>query len=330
MRDEHDPASPAVRLPTDDILEAISDGFLALDPDWRFTVFNAAAERAFAVRRAEVLGRTIWEVSPAIVGTEFERRYRAAMDDRVAQDFEIETRLRPGRIHEIRAFPLQDGIGIAFRDITERKVAEERQALLVHELNHRVKNILATVQSIASSSFRSAQSVTEAQEAFESRLFALSRVHDVLTRENWEGAGLREVVAEALAPFRHEAGDRCTIGGPPVRLSASLALAFAMALQELATNAVKYGALSNEAGRIAVTWQLAAAPDQHRVRLCWAETGGPRVEAPTRRGFGMRLLEAGLARELDGQSSIEFAETGVVCRIDARLAARGSGSPAHG
>jgi PAS domain S-box-containing protein len=218
---------------------------------------------------------------------------------------------------------IKDGIpartlGVAV-DITEMKTAEEHQQLLINELNHRVKNTLATVQSIASQSLRNAETASEARDAVEGRLFALSRAHDVLTRENWDGAYLREVVQEAIAPFQAEEHSRFDLHGQDVRLSPRIALAVAMALQELGTNAVKYGALSNQTGRIAISWSITRQTGGMRLELTWKETGGPPVVEPNRRGFGTRLIERSLAQELHGDVTITFAPTGVVCTIHAPL-----------
>jgi two-component sensor histidine kinase len=190
-------------------------------------------------------------------------------------------------------------------------------------LNHRVKNTLATVQSIASQTLRNTPSITAARPALEERLFALSRAHDVLTRENWEGAGLIEIVWEALAPYRHERENRLHLEGPDVRLSPRMALATAMALQELATNAVKYGALSDAGGQVRIAWGVTRENGGQRLHLTWSESGGPPVKPPQRRGFGTRLIERSLAQDLSGTVEIEFAPTGVVCTVNAPLAGTG-------
>ncbi|MEZ0171401.1 sensor histidine kinase [Microvirga sp. TS319] len=208
-------------------------------------------------------------------------------------------------------------IGVAL-DITARKKAEEHQQLLINELNHRVKNTLATVQSIATQSLRSAATTTEAREAVEGRLFALSRAHDVLTRENWDGASLAELVQQAIEPFRG-AKDRFEVSGPDIRLPPRIALALAMALQELGTNAVKYGALSREGGHVAIGWIVPDRESSPRLKMTWREMDGPPVATPERRGFGTRLIERSLAQELGGSVTIDFAPTGVVCTINARL-----------
>jgi len=213
------------------------------------------------------------------------------------------------------------------RDITETKQMEEHQRLLINELNHRVKNTLATVQSIASQTLRNAATLEKAQAAFEARLLALSRAHNVLTRENWDGAHLREIVAEAVAPYSNRCEDRLHLSGPDVRLSPRVALTLAMALQELATNAVKYGALSNEVGEIRIHWTLDHTQEPPRLHLTWEESGGPPVQVPKRRGFGSRLIERSLALDLEGDVRIEFAPSGVTCTVDAPLPPDGSSIP---
>jgi two-component sensor histidine kinase len=198
----------------------------------------------------------------------------------------------------------------------ERRAAEH-QKLLIDELNHRVKNTLATVQSIATQTLRTAESRQDAQEALEKRLIALSRAHDVLTRESWEGANLTEVVIRALEPYQVHGENRLHIRGPNVRLTPRMALALAMALHELATNAVKYGALSNRSGTVEVSWTVQNGVAPPRLNLRWVEAGGPPVVAPRRRGFGSRLVERSLAHDLAGRVDITFAPSGVVCSVDA-------------
>ncbi|HZH10157.1 MAG TPA: HWE histidine kinase domain-containing protein [Microvirga sp.] len=212
-------------------------------------------------------------------------------------------------------------VGVAV-DITDRKKAEEHQRLLINELNHRVKNTLTTVQSIATQSLRTASTAEEARDAVEGRLFALSRAHDVLTRENWDGAYLREVVERAIEPFQGHEGNQFEVSGKDIRLPPRIALALAMAIQELGTNAAKYGALSSEAGRIVLEWTIVNPQGQPHLSMIWQELNGPAVTEPKRRGFGTRLIERSLAQELNGSVEIVFAPTGVICRIDAPLSER--------
>jgi len=202
-------------------------------------------------------------------------------------------------------------------DITARKVAEERQVLLINELNHRVKNTLASVQSLAMQTYRNAEPNTSADGAFIERLHALARVHDLLSETAWEGASLADVVGQTLAPYVEQAG-RFTVSGPVVQLIPNAAVTLNMAFHELATNATKYGALSTPAGRIDIAWRTEGGD----VAIDWRETGGPSVAQPTRRGFGSRLIERGLARELGGEARFAFEPAGLVCHIRAPISAK--------
>jgi len=201
-------------------------------------------------------------------------------------------------------------------DLTERKRAEAHQRLLINELNHRVKNTLAIVQGVAQQSFRDGVPADAARAAFEGRLAALSTAHNVLTRESWEAASLRDIVAAAAAPFEAD-GRRVSVEGPDLRIPPKLAVNLALALHELGTNAVKYGALSVPEGRVDLGWRVHG----DRLNLVWRERGGPPVAAPARRGFGTRMIERGLATELGGPVTIDFDPAGLVCTVDAPLPA---------
>jgi two-component sensor histidine kinase len=206
----------------------------------------------------------------------------------------------------------------ALRDeIDQRRRSEERQQMLVHELNHRVKNMLATVQSIARQSLgRSNHGVAV---DFEERLMALAWAYEIITREQWSGASLRELIQRTLAPHLDRAGSRLTLEGPDLWLSPNRALTIALAMHELATNAVKYGALSDEAGRVAVRWRVLEEAGGRQLCLDWTESGGPPVTPPARRGFGSRLVERSLAHDLQGQVTLSFEPEGVRCRVIAPL-----------
>lgn len=238
------------------------------------------------------------------------------------------------RHYDVVAEPLRDdatgaltGATIAALDVTARVAAletlreqERRQRLLIDELNHRVKNTLASVQSIAAQTLRAAVTPEEARVRLQARLLALASAHDVLTRESWDGALLSEVLERAVAPHRPPETGRLTVEGPPVWLSPRAALAFSLAFHELATNAVKHGALGTlPEGRVVVRWTLSA---ERVLELTWTETGGPAVPGPPeRRGFGMRLIERGLSQDLGGRASVEFAPGGIICTVTAQLPA---------
>ena len=203
------------------------------------------------------------------------------------------------------------GTGLV-RDVTELRKWEESQRLLIGELNHRVKNMLAVIQSVARQTQRTTSDVGAFTEAFENRVQALAAAHDILTRRRWSGAELEEIVRRALETFA--ASDmRAHIGGPAVRLGPDATISFAMALHELATNALKHGSLTSAEGRVDVTWQLG---DAGNVIFEWIESGGPKIAPPTRRGFGTRLLERGIARELDGEVRVEYREQGFYWRVE--------------
>ncbi|WP_274425312.1 PAS domain-containing sensor histidine kinase [Chelativorans sp. YIM 93263] len=200
-------------------------------------------------------------------------------------------------------------------DITERKQAENRQKILIAELNHRVKNTLATVQSLAGQTARHAENLHDFSHRFEARLLALSRAHDLLTKRHWEDAPLDSLAREVLTPLAGEAAERIVIDGPPVELNPRGALSFTMALNELVTNAVKYGALSSETGTLSVSWRLHNRSHSTMLILEWQERGGPPVTPPTRRGFGTRLMERCIERDLQGDFDLVFDPMGVTCRV---------------
>ena len=195
--------------------------------------------------------------------------------------------------------------------------AGERQRLLINELNHRVKNTLATIQSLVHQTLRDGLVTRDARERLTERLLALSAAHNVLTRENWQSADLGEIAREALRPYDDPPGSRIDLSGPTARLAPNVALALSMALHELATNAVKYGALSAAEGRVRVGW--ANAEGGRTLVLDWQETGGPSVSPPTSTGFGTRLL-AGLAGELRAPADLVYAPEGVTCHLQVPIA----------
>jgi PAS domain S-box-containing protein len=228
------------------------------------------------------------------------------------------------------ASPIRDdaaniiGTIIEVRDVSAEKAAAERQRLLINELNHRVKNTLATVQALAGQSFKGADAALLG--IFNARMAALSNAHNLLTEDNWQSASLRGVVERALAPHLQTTvdGNRFRLDGPDGRLHPKVAVSLAMALHELMTNAAKYGALSTPDGQISVEWALRRdETGSQRLEMIWQERGGPGVTPPTRRGFGSRLIERQLPMEFDGQATITYEPEGVVCRLHIPLTALG-------
>lgn len=202
-------------------------------------------------------------------------------------------------------------------DITERKRADERQRLLLDELNHRVKNTLATVQSISMQTRRTADNPEAFARSLDARIEALAGAHDLLTRTSWDGAGLVDLIALTLAPYAEDssAAHRIEYGGPPIRLGPNAAVTLNMAFHELATNAAKYGALSAGDGLIRVEWNVDQGESPPAIAIRWTESDGPAVQPPRRRGFGSRLLEQGLARELNGTVTLDYRPEGLVCQM---------------
>ena len=279
------------------------------------------------LRMSDVLSR----VHPDDRGRLSEALARAASDG-TAFDLECRTLLF-GEFERwvlIRGRADYDDYGVARRmagvslDITASKVAEEHQRMLLDELNHRVKNTLATVQSMAIQTRRGTETIERFEASFLARLGALGRVHDLLSRTAWEGASLRDVVHHTLAPHLGDGDhiERLMLQGPDIRLGPNAAVTLTMAFHELATNAAKYGSLSVATGRLNVRWNVEDQSGQRVVEINWSEAGGPSVQVPVRRGFGSRFIERGLAREFDGSVELDFATDGLCCRMRMPLSAK--------
>ncbi len=309
------------------IVEGSDDAIVSKDIRGVIQTWNKGAERLFGYEAHEVVGKPVNVlIPPDRPDEEPEILSRIGRGERI--DHYETTRLRKdGTLIDvsITVSPLRNaqgrivGASKIARDVTDRRKQEERRKLLTNELNHRVKNTLATIQSVAAQTFRGGSQAATLRQ-FEKRLVALSRTHDVLTRESWEGADLAELVEDTISPLCVEPAERFEINGPTLRLRPKVALSLSMALHELCTNAVKHGALLNLGGRVKIAWQVEYSGPARRLRLHWEELDGPLVEAPCQRGFGSRLLERALARELGGKVQLIFPPSGVVCDIEAPLA----------
>ena len=241
--------------------------------------------------------------------TDLHVEYRVIWPDRTVHWIRVSGRARVGLDGKLTM------VGVS-QDVTERREAEDRQALLLHELNHRVKNTLATVQSIASMTRRSAEAGDPAAwDAFLGRLQGLAKTHDLLTVANWSGALLGDVLASELEPYQDPLRQRIKLRGPRVNLQPSAVLALGLAVHELATNAAKYGSLSVPDGQIKVMWALTSGPGPAALLVEWTESGGPRVSPPKRQGFGTKLIQRGLAQQLGGEIKLDFAPSGIRCVI---------------
>jgi two-component system, chemotaxis family, CheB/CheR fusion protein len=202
---------------------------------------------------------------------------------------------------------------LAIEDVTANVESEAIRETLIGELSHRVKNMLAMVQSIGSQTVRQSGSLGEFKAAFEGRLHALGRAHDLLVAEDWSRADLDQLIRRTLEPYG--LGERITISGPSLNLTPEAGVAMAMVLNELATNAVKYGALSNQSGHLEVKWQLDGSASGQWVHLQWIETGGPPVTPPSRRGFGSSLIERSITHQLEGTATPDFRAEGLYYEI---------------
>jgi PAS domain S-box-containing protein len=302
------------------IFEQANDIIFTADVDQRITACNLAGANALGLPPSEIIGRSISEfVSPegfaqttAMLQQKIERGGNTRHEISVIKPsgeivrWENDSTLVLDRDGE----PI--GLLSISRDVTERRAFEQRRELLINELNHRVKNALALVQGIAHQTFRNGVDPEAAQRDFLLRIATLAKAHDLLTREQWEGVTLTELVRAATAAFD---AARIAAGGPPLRLAPKAAVAIAMALHELSTNALKYGALSRAEGSVTLEWTV----DADHFEMIWAERGGPAVQPPGSHGFGVKMLERALASDLHGTVSIAFAATGVQCAIRAPL-----------
>ena len=310
------------------VLEQSTNAILVLAPDGRIT---HASWMAAELARQPPVGHTFSEAFPleAESGTQagtLAHFSAASLDTLLAtKPFHgVEVRLQSEdagkRTFLLSAGPLLDdtrasvGSIVTLTDVTERKRAEEQLTMLVAELNHRVKNILAIVQSVARQTIRSSGSLANFMHAFSGRLRALAIAHDILTQTRWIGIGLKELLTAVLAPHLSAEEERVTMEGPPVLLSARAVMPLSMALHELTTNAAKYGALSVRGGRIDVSWTLTGGEDQS-VELSWRERGGPKVERGTSSGFGTVLIDRVITYDLDGTTKIDFDPSGVRCTL---------------
>ena len=205
------------------------------------------------------------------------------------------------------------GLAFAVRMATTIARGEMLHDLLIEELNHRVKNTLAILQAIAVQTFRSA--TRSEREKFEGRLGALAEAHNLLSQERWQGSELSEVIARVLQPYVLNNPNRIKMFGPRVPLTPRLAVVLSMIVHEIATNAAKYGALSNDVGQITLDWEILDEAGARKLRLIWTEAGGPPVVAPVQRGFGSRLIERSARDQLGGEATVDFLPRGVVYTV---------------
>jgi PAS domain S-box-containing protein len=315
------------------LLDTAADGFYCLDREGRTTLCNAAFRRMLGFKQeADAIGKDLHEIihHSHPDGSRYHREdcpilkvftsgAHVHVIDEVffrtdGSSFPVEYWARPivrdGNI---------EGAVCTFVDLTERKNFEARQDLLNRELAHRMKNTLAIVQAIVGQTLRTASTPREATESIGQRLVALGNAHTILMRTRWGNASLIEVIESAVGIHRGQP-HRFQVSGPRIDLGGKAALAITMALHELCTNAAKYGALSNERGKVFIEWSIAGGASDSMFELTWRERGGPAVKVPAHKGFGTKLISQGAGADLRGHAELEFAPDGVRWTLRAPVA----------
>ena len=317
-----------------EVLEALPVALYTTDKDGRITFYNHAA--------AELWGR-----KPELNHDRFSgacQLYRPDGKPMPNEESPMATALKEGRaVRGIEAIlerpdgkripycpyptPLHDtegrmvgGVNVLL-DMSEQKAAEARHKTLIDELNHRVKNTLATVQAIAAQTMRD-DNAREIREGFIARLMALSKAHDLLALEGWRSADLKAIIRDVLAPFQSGGHERIQYSGNSFKLNPTMALTMTMVLHEMAGNAAKFGALSTAGGRLAVSWEVDRGLKGPTLYLVWIETGGPTVRSPGERGFGTRLIERGVVQQLNGMAVVDFEPSGLRCRMEIPISSK--------
>ncbi len=269
----------------------------------------------------EIIDRTDEDLVPADNQQAVVDMKRAVLQS--GQPLDRELQIFDGQIsrwYDFHVEPVRVGNGVAgltsaVVDITASKEGEEHLRLLMREISHRSKNLLAIIQAMARQTARYAGSVDDFLNQFNARVQALARSHDLLVQENWHGAGLRDLLESQLSPYVDTELTQVTIEGPAVLLKPETAQNLGLALHELASNASKYGALSASAGKISVRWSEIMNEGRDGVELVWSERGGPTVGVPKKRGFGSMLIQQNLSRSLESDVDLQFDKDGVRCRI---------------
>lgn len=307
------------------IIASSNDAILGIDLGMKITSWNTGAERLYGYTADEVIGRSVLVLVP-----EDRQGEEPAILRQVSAGLKVEP-YETARLHKdgrsvpvlLSVSPIYDAYGVIVgaskiaHDISARKDAERLQSVLVGELNHRVKNLFATVLAISRQTLGHGQIDAADVRSFEARLSSMARAHDLLTHGTWEQAELRAIVEQSISPY---SPDRFAVTGPSIQVPQRAVVSICLALHELATNAAKYGALAVDQGRVSIAWTVQTGTGSPaRLVLRWEETGGPPVTPPTHRGFGSRLIENLLAAELNGTVKITYDPKGVVCEVDANL-----------
>ncbi|HET7664280.1 MAG TPA: CheR family methyltransferase [Rhodanobacteraceae bacterium] len=310
------------------IVNSSRDAIFGFSLNDRITSWNPSAEKIFGLPAAQAVGQPLQILQPKDASPEAEAFFKGCKRGKPWPIFEMSW-IRPDGQSvplEIGYSPVRDDQGnmvagkVIARDITERRQSERHTEMMLGELNHRVKNTLASVQAIAVQTLASTRSLPEFRTAFIQRLLALSNTHNLLASEAWQGASLTDIINGEMAPYRRDGLQRTVLTGDELKLDSKAALALAMAIHELATNAGKYGALSVPEGRVEIIWKTRRRNARIWLHMAWTEKDGPPAEAPSRQGFGTRLITDGIAYELGGEVKLEYPSTGVTCIFDVPLA----------
>jgi two-component system CheB/CheR fusion protein len=305
------------------IVEASDDSIISTDLDSVVKSWNRGAERLFGYTSEEMMGKSITILIPADRHNEESGILERIRTGQHIEHYETVRLRKDGTLFDISltVSPVKDAEGKIIgaskiaRDITERKRAEAHQDMLTRELHHRTKNLFTVVQAVVSRSFAGKSTVAQAEAAVLDRLHSLAQTHVMLLEKDWEGADIAEVVRKEMSPFL----GRVAIEGPTVMLSAKAAQNFALAVHELATNAAKYGALSNTTGRVHIHWSVSRPNGHQRFVFRWQEHGGPPVMQPKQKGFGSAVLEQVMADYFETPPTIDFAATGVRYELSGSL-----------
>lgn len=300
--------------------------------------YIAVTEPMLGLEIGDILGRTDADILPPESRDEIVALKRRALDTGLPSDGEVSIGKGPTALwYDFHVEPLLDdagtavGVTCAAVDITERRRGEDHLRLLLRELTHRSKNLLAVIQAMARQTARHAGSTEAFLEQFGARLQALATSHDLLIQESWHGVSLEELIRSQLGSHLERAAPHVHIAGDGVLLKPEVAQTLGLALHELASNAEKFGALSRPDGRVSIAWRRVPQSDGEGVEVLWVETGGPSVEAPTRRGFGSLVIQGNLPRSLEAEVDLAFTAEGVRCRIlipASRLSPLGEGGGA--
>jgi PAS domain S-box-containing protein len=301
------------------IVESSDDAIVSKDLNGIITSWNRGAELIFGYLAEEVIGKSIKVLIPPELHHEEDTIIERIRSGQRIDHYEtVRQRKYGGQVDiSLTVSPIKDaqgrivGASKIARDITERKRAEAQIAMLAREAEHRVKNVLATVQ--ATIHLTHADTPELLKQAIEGRIQALANVHALFVKSRWTGAELRSLVMQEILPYSERSDKRIQVDGPPLFLETNTAQTIAVALHELTTNAAKYGALSVSNGRVDIAWTHAT--DKPLV-LRWTEIGGPAVSPPTRKGFGSRVMETMVKGQLDGSIRFDWRSTGLVCEIE--------------